>query len=152
MSVHGRPPVLTGRALTHIDPLELGGKAANLARLERAGVVVPMWIVIPASAPEAELNDPELAEALRATGLDRRLLAVRSSAVGAARSTPSPRTSTTEVSTMAGPASASAAVEASRGVADRPTESPTGCPAERAARASRYRGGSGWCRPRRCPG
>lgn len=88
--------VLSGDARTGADPLEVGGKAANLTRLESAGVVVPTWIVITAPMAAAGVGstgahagagdgdglDRELAAALRTTGLDRRLLAVRSSAVG----------------------------------------------------------------------
>ncbi len=78
--------IVRGSALSHLDPRRLGGKAANLARLEALGVAVPTWIVILAPAPgdaarEAEPR-AELAAALRDAGLDGRLLAVRSSAVG----------------------------------------------------------------------
>jgi rifampicin phosphotransferase len=74
------------------DPAELGGKAANLVRLALAGAYVPPWIVIPASVqaragtgedarPSEDVLDAVL-HALRQAGLDRRALAVRSSAAG----------------------------------------------------------------------
>ncbi|HEX7242256.1 MAG TPA: PEP/pyruvate-binding domain-containing protein [Longimicrobiaceae bacterium] len=90
------------------DPSVVGGKAFNLARLAAAGARVPPWVVVrtqaferfvldgqpfPATGDEAEgirarvLADglpeevaAELAEALRAAGLDSGRLAVRSSA------------------------------------------------------------------------
>jgi phosphohistidine swiveling domain-containing protein len=68
------------------DVRVLGGKAANLARLESANAPVPSWIALPAASPDDPLDPatllPELEAALRQAGLDDRLLAVRSSAVG----------------------------------------------------------------------
>lgn len=75
--------VLTGPAALAAGPRRVGGKAANLARLERAGVEVPPWVVI--AAPAAGPSDALMAEveaALAAAGLGGAVLAVRSSAVG----------------------------------------------------------------------
>jgi rifampicin phosphotransferase len=88
-----RPRVLSGDAALDPAPAELGGKAANLVRLVRAGAPVPPWVVLPAwvheDAPAATGDGPldpellrEVQRALETAGLAESLLAVRSSAVG----------------------------------------------------------------------
>lgn len=84
------PLVLAGDAALEADPTRTGGKAANLARLVRAGARVPPWVVIPAPAHAAHQEDhspspalmDELDRALSDAGLADATLAVRSSAVG----------------------------------------------------------------------
>jgi rifampicin phosphotransferase len=78
--------VLHGDAALHADPADVGGKAANLGRLVRAGAHVPPWLVIPARSMAAGLAPAELLAELQAVlasaGLNDALLAVRSSALG----------------------------------------------------------------------
>ena len=79
------PRVLEGGPDLTASPRELGGKAANLVRLQQLGADVPPWLVLTASPAEAELPDgldEQLRAALERTGLHERRLAVRSSAVG----------------------------------------------------------------------
>lgn len=69
-------------------PGQLGGKAANLARLEAMGMPVPPWYVITTEAfrREAGVRDPELEREIQQAHAARipegKLVAVRSSAVG----------------------------------------------------------------------
>ena len=83
--------VLSSTAAAAADVSTVGGKAANLARLESAGAATAPWVVIIADVlarlgdADAELP-PDLVQAVRSAlegaGIGDRLLAVRSSAVG----------------------------------------------------------------------
>jgi phosphohistidine swiveling domain-containing protein len=68
------------------EPSLLGGKAANLARLEALGMPVPPWYAITTRAFQEGVISPELEQAIRSAHAlrisDGAFVAVRSSAVG----------------------------------------------------------------------